>query len=187
MDTKKKTTNSKSSKETVNYTEILTKIFYILIVIAVILMANLFVNIIKNGSSNNSTTTDNSEENTEYDVSMFKEKTTTEAVESIQKGGTEIVYIGRSTCGYCVKFLPVLQQAQKEFNYTTTYIDLTKMTSDDQSTLLTLDNGEKYISENFGYTPMVLIFKEGKLVKGWIGYSEYETFANFLTENGITK
>ena len=142
METKKKTTNSKSSKETVNYTEILTKIFYILIVIAVILMANLFVNIIKNGSSNNSTTTDNSEKNTEYDVSMFKEKTTIEAVESIQKGGTEIVYIGRSTCGYCVKFLPVLQQAQKEFNYTTTYIDLTKMTSDDQSTLLTLDNGE---------------------------------------------
>lgn len=178
----------KNSKAQDNYTEILTKIFYVLIAIAVLVAANLFVNIIKNGST---TKADDTEEETdttsEYDVSMFTEKTTTEAVESIKKGDTEVVYIGRSTCGYCVKFLPILQQAQKEYGYTTTYIDLTKMTSDDQTSLLTLDNDEKYISENFGYTPMILIFRDGKLVKGWVGYAEYSSFASFLEENGITK
>ena len=132
-------------------------------------------------------TEEETDKTSEYDVSMFTEKTTTEAVESIKKGDTEVVYIGRSTCGYCVKFLPILQQAQKEYGYTTTYIDLTKMTSDDQTTLLTLDNDEKYISENFGYTPMILIFRDGKLVKGWVGYAEYSSFASFLEENGITK
>jgi hypothetical protein len=178
----------KNSKAQDNYTEILTKIFYVLIAIAVLVAANLFVNIIKNGSTTKADATEEETDTTsEYDVSMFTEKTTTEAVESIKKGDTEVVYIGRSTCGYCVKFLPILQQAQKEYGYTTTYIDLTKMTSDDQTTLLTLDNDEKYISENFGYTPMILIFRDGKLVKGWVGYAEYSSFASFLEENGITK
>ena len=178
----------KNSKAQDNYTEILTKIFYGLIAIAVLVAANLFVNIIKNGSTTKADATEEETDTTsEYDVSMFTEKTTTEAVESIKKGDTEVVYIGRSTCGYCVKFLPILQQAQKEYGYTTTYIDLTKMTSDDQTTLLTLDNDEKYISENFGYTPMILIFRDGKLVKGWVGYAEYSSFASFLEENGITK
>lgn len=183
MDTKKKT--QKKTVSEVNYTEILTKIFYTLIVIAIISAANLFVNIIKNGKVVEDENTTSTEENGEYDVSMFDEKTTTETVESINNGNTEIVYIGRSTCGYCVKFLPVLQEAQEKFKYTTTYIDLTKMTSDDQTNLLTLDNEEGYISENFGYTPMVLIFKDGKLVNGWVGYAEYESFASFLNENGI--
>lgn len=191
METKKKTekkadskTNKKNVSE-VNYTEILTKIFYTLIVIAVISAANLFVNIIKNGQVAETKESTETEETGEYDVSMFNEKTTTETIESINKGNTEIIYIGRSTCGYCVKFLPILQEAQNKFGYTTTYIDLTEMTSDDQANLIALDNEEGYISENFGYTPMVLIFKDGKLVNGWVGYAEYDTFASFLNENGI--
>ena len=105
----------KNSKAQDNYTEILTKIFYVLIAIAVLVAANLFVNIIKNGSTTKADDTEEESDTTsEYDVSMFTEKTTTEAVESIKKGDTEVVYIGRSTCGYCVKFLPILQQAQKE-------------------------------------------------------------------------
>lgn len=191
METKKKTekkadskTNKKNVSE-VNYTEILTKIFYTLIVIAVISAANLFVNIIKNGQVAETKESTETEETGEYDVSMFNKKTTTETIESINKGNTEIIYIGRSTCGYCVKFLPILQEAQNKFGYTTTYIDLTEMTSDDQANLIALDNEEGYISENFGYTPMVLIFKDGKLVNGWVGYAEYDTFASFLNENGI--
>ena len=131
----------KNSKAQDNYTEILTKIFYVLIAIAVLVAANLFVNIIKNGSTTKADATEEETDTTsEYDVSMFTEKTTTEAVESIKKGDTEVVYIGRSTCGYCVKFLPILQQAQKEYGYTTTYIDLTKMTSDDQTTFYYTSN-----------------------------------------------
>lgn len=183
MDAKKKT--EKKNVSQIDYTEILTKIFYTLIVIAVISAANLFVNIIKNGEVSEGESTTDTEETGEYDVSMFNEKTTTETIESINNGNTEIIYIGRSTCGYCVKFLPILQEAQENFGYTTTYIDLTEMTTDDQTNLLALDNEDGYISENFGYTPMVLIFKDGKLVNGWVGYAEYETFASFLTENGI--
>ena len=39
-----------------------------------------------------------------------------------------MIYIGRSTCGYCVQFVPVLTQVQKELGgYTTYYIDIAKI------------------------------------------------------------
>lgn len=175
-------------ESTKDYTKILNKIFYTTLAIAIILGLMLIVNIVKdNGSSSSTNSTEETETTGEYDVSMFTELTTSDAISRIKKGNTEVVYIGRSTCGYCVQFLPNLQQAQKEYGYDTVYIDLEKMTEDDQKSLITLDNSENYISENFGYTPMVLIFKDGKLANGWVGYAEYDTFAQFLETNGITK
>lgn len=177
-------------KETIDYASILNKIFYSLIVIIVLFVINLIINIVSIGEIKSTTTsngTDTEESLGEYDVSMFKELNTTDAISAIKAGGQHIVYIGRATCGYCVKFLPVLEQAQEEFGYTTTYIDLEGMSSDDQTALLELDNEEGYISENFGYTPLVLVFKDGKLANGWVGYAEYKDFASFLEESGVKK
>jgi predicted bacteriocin transport accessory protein len=195
METKK--TNSKVKKEETNkvtvvnnidYSEILNKIFYALIAICVILVLLIVTVAVKGGSSSNSNSSEvEEEESTSYDVSMFDTLTTDEAMDEIASGDTKVVYIGRSTCGYCVKFLPNLQQAQSDYGYKTIYINLEEMTSEDQQKLLTIDNDEGYISENFGYTPMVLIFKDGKLSQGWVGYSEYSTFAAFLEDNGFSK
>lgn len=187
----KKTSSKAVKKETTNvidYSDILNKIFYSLIAIIIILSLLLIVVIVKNnnGSSNINNSTEE-EVLGDYDVSMFETLTTDDAVNKIKEGETEIVYIGRSTCTYCVKFLPALQQAQNDYNYTTIYINLEEMTSDDQNKLLELDNDEGYISENFGYTPMVLIFKDGKLANGWVGYAEYDSFAAFLEDNGLSK
>ena len=159
--------------------DILNKIFYSLIAIIVIL-ALILVELLVNGGNINtssksteSTTEESSEEeNTEYDVSMFDTLTTTDAMAKIADGNEYVVYIGRSTCGYCVKFLPSLQQAQEEYGYITIYIDLEQMTQDDMTNIKTIDDEDGYIAENLGYTPMVLIFKDGKLKKGWVGYAE---------------
>lgn len=192
MESKKTKISSKAvkkeTKKVIDYSEILNKIFYSLIAIIIILILLLIVGIVKNnnGSSNISNSTEE-EASGDYDVSMFETLTTGDAINKIKEGKTEVVYIGRSTCGYCVKFLPTLQQAQKDYNYKTIYINIEEMTSDDQNKLLELDNDEKYISENFGYTPMVLIFKDGKLVNGWVGYAEYDSFAAFLEDNGLSK
>lgn len=192
MESKKTKISSKAvkkeTKKVIDYSEILNKIFYSLIAIIIILILLLIVGIVKNnnGSSNINNSTEE-EASGDYDVSMFETLTTGDAINKIKEGKTEVVYIGRSTCGYCVKFLPTLQQAQKDYNYKTIYINIEEMTSDDQNKLLELDNDEKYISENFGYTPMVLIFKDGKLVNGWVGYAEYDSFAAFLEDNGLSK
>lgn len=182
--TKTKEINSEITiKNQIDYTSILNKIYICLIVIAIILTLNLLVNIVKGGTTTSKTNNNQVEESVgEYDVSSFETLTTTEALEKIEKGGTEVIYIGRSTCGYCVKFLPILKQAQENLGYTTTYIDLEQVNTDDQAKLVALDS---YVSDNFGYTPMVLVFKDGKYVNGWVGYAEYDEFASFLADAGI--
>lgn len=171
----------------IDYTKIFNKIFYSLIAITVVLVAIFVAILVKGNTITPSTGTEVEESLGEYDVSDFDTLTTTDALAEIKKGETEIVYIGRETCGYCVQFLPILQQAQDEYDYKTIYIDLEQMTSDDQTKLLELDNEEKYIEENFGYTPMVLVFKDGKFSTGWVGYAEYDTFAAFLKEDAGLK
>lgn len=121
--------------------------------------------------------------NSEYDVSLFNELTTDELVSKISDGKKYFVYIGRSTCVYCIKYIPNLKQAQNEYNYTTMYIDLLKMSSDD------MDKIKAYggVAERVGTTPMLLIFENGKLSEGSLGYTEYDILSAFLERNGYTK
>lgn len=167
-------------KNQIDYTNVLNKIFYALIAIVVILGINLVINIVTNADTISVET--NEEENSDYDVSEFEILSTTETIDKIDKGGTQVVYIGRANCGYCVKFIPVLQQAQKDLGYKTIYIDLNEVTVDDQEKLVAYDS---YVEENFGYTPMVLVFKDGKYADGWVGYTEIDEFKSFLAEAGI--
>ena len=183
-------------------TNMLNKIFYCLVVIAAMLGCILVMLIVKPVNTTSNTTNTAQDESTEYDVSMFEELNTTDAIAKIKKGDKVVVYIGRSTCGFCVKFLPTLQKAQKEFGYKTVYIDLTKVSADDQQALAEFGGALRtpdetcQESENakasekcgqFGYTPMVVVFEKGKIKDSWVGYSEYDTFATFLKDNGFKK
>ncbi len=137
-------------------------------------------------------------ENTEYDVSSFKEVSATE-LESQSKSSTKVVYIGRSTCGYCTAFIPTLKKAQEEYNYTTLYIDIAKIIDftlpefkildqkgfDSIINLDTTDDYKGYLDQNFGATPMVLILKNSKVIAIQTGYNEYDEFKSFLNTNGI--
>ena len=99
-------------KNQIDYTNVLNKIFYALMAIAIILGVNLIVNIVTNADTVSNEVVE--EENVNYDVSEFEVLSTTDAAKKIEEGGTHVVYIGRENCGYCVQFIPVLQQAQKE-------------------------------------------------------------------------
>jgi predicted bacteriocin transport accessory protein len=159
---------------------------YIIIALLVINTIILFTNNVSVGTSNTSSS-EETEESSDYDVSMFNSVTTDEAIKLFDSSDTQVIYIGRSTCGYCVKFLPTLQQAQEDFGYTTNYLDITTVDSDGQTKLLAKDNDENFLEENFGSTPMVILVKDGKMVDTWVGYSEYDSFAEFLTNNGFSK
>lgn len=127
------------------------------------------------------------QENVDYDVSMFKEVTMDQVIDLFDSKEAKVIYIGRATCGYCVKFLPVLQQAQKEYGYQTYYYDMDKLTSEDRDKIVKKDNEDGFLEENFTATPMVLVVKDGKLIGPWVGYSEYDSFAQFLEKYGFEK
>ena len=160
---------------------ILLAILIVLVILALILFAYA---INSNGSSsqNKETKEEQTEENTEYDVSMFEEIDASTLKDTFNSSDLEIIYIGRPSCGYCVKFLPVLKQAQSEFGYTTKYLDIEKISEEDANKIKDMDD---FLDENYGTTPLVILVKDGKLVDGHIGYAEYETFKEFLTKNGV--
>lgn len=153
--------------------------------------------VISNGNTSNNTNS-SSEEESSYDVSMFEGLSTTDAIAKIKKGKKVLVYIGRSNCGYCVKFLPTLQKAQKEFGYKTVYVDLNKVSGSDQEEWAKFGGVARLYDEtctetadekcgSFGLTPQIIIFEKGKIKDGWTGYAEYDKFASFLKDNGYKK
>ena len=168
--------------------EQLKKIVACLYVIIALLIINTVAVIATKGTSTTKTNTEETtptEENTEYDVSMFTSINASEFEKAFNSSSIKVIYMGRSTCSYCVKFLPNLQKAQKEYGYKTLYLDITTVSEDEQKKITALD--ESFFGENYGVTPTVILVKGGKIVDSHIGYSEYSDYTSFLEKNGIKK
>ena len=130
---------------------------------------------------------DDSEEVTEtsdYDISMFKSITMDDFKKMFKKDKTYVVFTGRSTCGYCVAFLPHAQKSVEEYDYTLYYLDVDTITRSDVEDAIELDSS---LEDTFSNTPMVYIIEDGEVVDVNEGYTDYEVFADFLEDNGIDR
>lgn len=191
-------------KENINYTVILNKIFTVLVVIAIILGVNLLFTMISltNGgsSSDNSgnSSTSGTQTSSDYDVSDFDTLTLAQVLKLFDSKDTSVLYLGRSSCSACVSFLPTLKSVQKDLRFKTKYLDITTVdtSSSDYNTFISKltkeievnANGTKStgkISEFYGYTPMVIIIKDGKAVNASVGALSESNFKKFLSSNGI--
>lgn len=140
-----------------------------------------------------STTKETSEN--QYDISMFTSLTPAEITKKIKSGDEFVLFIGQEKCTYCQKILPTLQQAQKDYNYTTVYLNIAanKTTTDEYKEMAALldvkktANGETKKFGEFQLTPMMAVIRDGKMIDGMIGYNTYENFADFLESSGMTK
>lgn len=160
------------------------KTLNITLALMIVLVLFQFASLVNSSESSVKSKETTETENKEYDVSMFKQIDVDGLKEAFDSEEAKVVYLGRATCGYCVQFLPVLQKAQDEFGYQTLYIDITTIDEDGAKEIQGMDS---FLEENYGTTPLVIIVKDGKLVKGHVGYAEYDEFAKYLTDNGIEK
>lgn len=190
-------------KENINYTIILNKIFTVLVVIAIILGVNLLFTMISltNGGSSSDNSGNSSTSGTQtsdYDVSAFDALTLAQVLKLFDSKDTSVLYLGRSSCSACVSFLPTLKSVQKDLGFKTKYLDITTVdtSSSDYNTFISKltkeievnANGTKStgkISEFYGYTPMVIIIKDGKAVDASVGALSESNFKKFLSSNGI--
>ena len=84
--------------------------------------------------------------------------------EIIQKDELSVIVIGQTTCSHCIATKPVLNHIAEEYNVPINYLNLTNMSSDEQSKLTeSLKNIGYADSENLG-TPLTLIVQNNKLV-----------------------
>ncbi len=168
----------------VDYSSILNKIVYCLYVVIALLILNSILLTVSIGTkgTTNTNNSNNEQEELPYDVSQFTEMTTDQAMAAIEAGGIQVFYIGHSSCGFCRRYVPVLQEAQKAYGFKTLYIDTDKLTSADVEKWNALDD---YVKESFGYTPLTIITKDGKYLDGQLGYMDYNALKTLLEKNGF--
>ena len=182
--------------------EYLNKIYTMLIIVLVVSIMSLLIGLVNYSNTKGNTTTNktltpsnNGSSTSDYDVSMFNAVSVSDILKFLGTSNkeTHILYLGRSTCSACVAFLPNLQATQKEMNFTTDYLDITTVdtTSDDYkkfSNLLSKEitqtvNGTSEtgkISEFYGYTPMIIVVKNGEAVDAIVGSYSKDNLQTFL-------
>lgn len=178
-------------KNSLNHLDIklrnLTFIVVFCFVVIVLLIIGLYF---KDGKTTNNggsgTASNGSETSVKYDVSKMKKVTGDEAAKLFDEKGTHFLYIGRSTCSVCINLVPELNTVINDMTLTINYLPLTSTFRDDFKNLfdkLTIEtkitsNGKTYegtygeILHEGGFTPIVVVIKDGKMVEGFVGYRE---------------
>lgn len=185
------TKNSTIIKETITYdnTPIFNKMLVCLYIIIALLALNIIItaiNVSSNGTSNNNskTTTTTTKTVADYDVSKFKAINADQFIEAYNGSETQIIYLGRPDCGYCVRFVPVLTQVQEKYKFETLYLDINTVGSTDVNRIIELNN-EFFTGENtaYGYTPMTLIVKNGEILDYQVGASDASTLEALVSKH----
>lgn len=138
----------------------------------------------------------------EYDVSMMNEVSVSDILEMFDSKKTYVLYVGRKSCSVCIHMLKDLQDAQKQNNYITQYLDIEKVEFNSEEwqkliSKLTLQSsqsvkedgsGEKvtetygYFLDNYGFTPTIIVIKDGKQEAGHIGKFNDTDFNTWIKE-----
>ncbi len=143
-------------------------------------------------SENGNLNGDNPLEEIDYDVSKFDEIDINKALALFDQKDLAVVYMGRETCHFCVQYVPIITSVQEELGFKTYYLDTLKMdvTSEFYDKFINkldkkyeLDGENKTIGEFYklyGYTPITIVIKNGKMIDGHIGYMERDYLMGLL-------
>ena len=167
-------------------------------IVVILLIIGLYF---KGGDTVNNTTPGGSTQDSttsEYDKAVGKMKmvTGTEAAKLFDDKEAHILFIGRSGCGVCVRLAPELATVQEDLDITINYLPLgEKFRTDFQDLFghLTVEtsftsNGQKYegtygeLLNEGGFTPMIIVIKDGKMVDGFVGYRDAATMKTFFNK-----
>lgn len=173
----------------------LTYIVLVGFIVVIMLLIGLYF---KGGSSTTNTTTGGSSSggssSTTYDVSKMTKVTGYEAAKLFDNKETQILYIGRPGCGVCVSLVPELNKVIDDLKIKINYLELDDKFRTEFKDLfdhLTIDTkitsgGETYegtygeLLNKGGFTPMVIIIKDGKMVDGFIGSRSSDTITSLF-------
>ncbi len=173
-----------------------------IVILGFVILLMLVIGLYFKGGSNTDTKTNNesssTNNSTEYDVSKMNEVDVDGALELFKDKDVHVLYLGRSTCSACIKFVPVLNEVQEDLGFTVDYLDVATFMNNwssakedlepltNKMTVEATANGEtgtlgELFLEN-GFTPALVIIKDGKVVDGFFGYRDTDTLSSLLKE-----
>ena len=170
--------------------EVKIKNLTFIVVIGFVVLALLIIGTNINKVSQSKPNTEQNNTTTTYDVSKMKEVKGSEAAKLFDEKGTHFLYIGRSTCSICVSLVPELNTVMGDLGITMNYLPLGDNFRNDFKDLFdhldietTVNSNEGTFGElleKYGYTPIVVVIKDGKMVDGFVGYRESDTIVNLF-------
>ena len=106
---------------------------------------------------------------------VFRRTTMKESFRLVDEGATGILYFGYSTCPYCLKVVPILNDLAKKYGQMVYYIDVfneqDKISDDDINRYLDMyvDFLETDDGEPVFYVPQVFVIVNGQVIDGHVG------------------
>ena len=97
--------------------------------------------------------------------------------EKVENGDAFIVIIERAGCGYCVQYMPIVEDVANEKKIPIYYIDTDTLSSDEYNELSTTNN---YLKRNDWGTPTTLFMLGERVLDSIGGYVEKDTVLSFI-------
>ena len=99
-----------------------------------------------------------------------------------QDDSKNVILIARPTCGYCTKYIPVLEEVVEEYGITINYFDTDALSESEVSGFYS--SSTLFQSKQFG-TPTLIITKDNQIIEYNIGYMDKDSTIKWLKENEI--
>ena len=100
----------------------------------------------------------------------------------VDNGDAFIVVIERAGCGYCVQYMPIVEEVAKEKKIALTYIDTDTLTQDEFNSLSTTN---EYLKKNQWGTPTTLFMLGDRVIDSIGGYVEKSVVEDFLKDRVV--
>ncbi len=115
------------------------------------------------------------------DVSQLNEELIAEIENMLNSESKDLLILGSSTCPYCTRFTPVVENVAREIEFDYIYVEIDKESRDTYFKIVELlDLGE------FG-VPYSLVLSNGSVTGELSGYREKEDFIKFLYDEEIVE
>lgn len=102
----------------------------------------------------------------------------------VKADSSSIIVIGQTSCTYCIKAKPILDQIAIDYDININYLNITELTEDELSKFYdSLD----YLKNNEWGTPLTLIVKKGEVIDSANGLLDYNGYVELFKTNGFIK
>lgn len=95
-----------------------------------------------------------------------------------------ILVVGQTSCTYCIKAKPILNEVADSNNITINYLNITKLSEEES---IKFNDSLDYLKDNKWGTPLTLIIKDGKVVDSANGLLDKDGYTELFKKNGFIK
>ena len=96
---------------------------------------------------------------------------------------TKVIYIGRPTCGHCVKQKPIMENIQFEYDVEINYLNTDELNDDGINQLI---SSNEYFKDGFG-TPLTLIVKDNEILDKAVGETSKADMVELFKKYSLIK